>query len=1133
MGWEDAPIIQAAPKRESWEDAPIIQAAPKRVAKTTFEAFQAGLQGSSGGLAVRGKLPDIELDEANSAWYDRLARGVGGLVGDLPIGTLGFFGGSAIGGAAGTAVPVVGNAAGAVVGAGFGSMALPAAVRESYMQAYTKGEIINGGDFLNRVSIILKQSVKEGTVGAATFGAGRYVAAPISAALPAMSAVNQGIARTAITTGVEAGTATVSAAALEGQLPDLQDFADNAALILFMKGTAATPGAVKSVSNGLANIYRKTGKTPVEVAADIRANPTIADDLATVAQKVLQPEAAEPLPKGNPVDAITDAQVSHSNLPEAYRDMAARMSATEGMPTEKLKAIVNKPFADVPDVKLPEGLNLKYFENFDDMKAFDARIAEVMKNEINVQRGGTQKWAETVAKGEELLRTAAGQEAVNLLHREVGTADVAHTMYARGALMLKALSDAKEAADAYQRASSEQKPQLLASALEAANKAASLKSYYTGALAEAGRTLKFAQYYKDAKAQADTMARIFESFDGKNPDALIRDIANAGTLIEAQTLMDGIAKPDGFAKYMDYRRSGLMSGYLTIARNTFGGSLMLGKAVAVDAYSALTSRLTPGAETVPMTKAVGRLVGYSMALGTMWTEAARAFREGDTYFQGVKNIGSVAWEGSVNISGGVRPLAVSKEGGLIEKGVYYQAKTVFGANTLVDGLIRNFGYYGDMYARASTEAIKAGLSPNSKQFLDFVRERVRNPSESDIAAATRASAEAAFATDAGPILTKIHRTLGDWRYLKAIVPFVNVPGKMLEAGSRLSPFAPLVKSWRDDVAAGGERAAKAHAEAALGRIAWATTVNLALDGAITGYGPPEPEKRALWLESNQPYSIKLNGEWYNYGQTLQPFGPMLGLAADVIGLYEFMDAEEQDRISKAAFLTFKNFVGNATMLQGLADFFSVFTDEGSAMKFIRNFTASNLPAAGLLGNVGAATDPYQREVESMLDAVKARIPMVRETLNPKRSRVTGEPIPESDRLALGVIPAKSVPVNTDKIATEVARLGIGVAKLPDYIELPAGKDARLGKVELTQEEKDKWAKESGNWAYFLLDATVNSTEWDTLPDQVQRIIVKNSFEKAREISRKTLLSPERLETEFKRIGEGIERNFSQTKPLPQ
>lgn len=266
MGWQDAPIVQAAPKREAWEDAPVVFPNSPRAASGIGEAIQAGYQGSAAGYAIRGKLPDIQLDPTNSAWYERLAAGATQLAVEFPLMVAGGIGGAAAGGAAGSAVPVVGNAVGALIGGGAGAFALPAAIRESYVQAYSKGEIVNTADFLNRTAIVLQHTGKEALIGAATAGAGKLARVGAEAAGLGVKATGAAVLT------AEAGTLTVAPALMEGRLPEPQDFTDAAILLVGLKGVGVA-------SRKLATIYAKTGKTPTDVMADAAKDPTIIEDL--------------------------------------------------------------------------------------------------------------------------------------------------------------------------------------------------------------------------------------------------------------------------------------------------------------------------------------------------------------------------------------------------------------------------------------------------------------------------------------------------------------------------------------------------------------------------------------------------------------------------------------------------------------------------------------------------------------------------------------------------------------------------------------------------------------------------------------------------------------------------------------
>lgn len=324
MGWEDAPIVGAAPKREAWESAPVVYQAQKRIASGIPDAIEAGYQGSLAGLVDRGRLPDIQLDPTNSKWYERLAAGASQLFHETPEMLAGSMAGGAVGSVAG---PI-----GSLLGAGAGAFAIPAAIRESYIQAYSKGEIVDSADFLNRAAIVLKHTGKEALVGAATAGAGKL------AGLGA-EALNLGSKATAATVlGAEGATLVVTPALLEGRLPEPQDFMDAAILLVGLKGVGVA-------SRKLQDIYTSTGKTPTEVLADAKADPTIIEDLKTEAPAVdvlsdKPATAAKSEPAYDPearvsvqaFDAETGAMAETSmTAREALADNAKRREQMEGL----------------------------------------------------------------------------------------------------------------------------------------------------------------------------------------------------------------------------------------------------------------------------------------------------------------------------------------------------------------------------------------------------------------------------------------------------------------------------------------------------------------------------------------------------------------------------------------------------------------------------------------------------------------------------------------------------------------------------------------------------------------------------------------------------------------------------------
>lgn len=254
-------------------------ASPTRQGHGVVDAWRAGWQGSSTALILNERLPDIELDPQHAKWYEKLTSGAGQMAGDLPA----MVAGGALAGLAG-----IETGPGAVVAAGAGAFAVPTAIRTSLIQAYSKGQVRNASDFLTRASIVVKETAKDAALGGLTSGtglaAGKF-AAPLG--------------RTAsriIAGGSEVTVLTVAPAALEGRLPEPEDFSNAALLMAGMHGAHYVAGK-------LGTIYAKTGIPPLRVAADAKSNPTILADLTERA--TLGTEASHKSVQGNPPDTGT------------------------------------------------------------------------------------------------------------------------------------------------------------------------------------------------------------------------------------------------------------------------------------------------------------------------------------------------------------------------------------------------------------------------------------------------------------------------------------------------------------------------------------------------------------------------------------------------------------------------------------------------------------------------------------------------------------------------------------------------------------------------------------------------------------------------------------------------------------
>lgn len=242
-----------------------------REAHSFHDAIEAGFQMSVSGLIKRGAKPDVVLPEDAPMFY-RIASQVSGLAGDIPAM---IAGGAAAGAAAAPAAAAAGAATGGVgapivegAAVGYGSFALPSAIRKVLMDHYEKGDVKNFNEFWERAAATFIEANKQGLVGAATGGVGKAVG--IGA-----KAVGFGAAtKTTAQLTSEVATMTTLGKAIEGETPQPQDFIDAAILVGGMHGAGV-------VSSKLRGIYAKTGVKPSEIAQRAQEDPLIKQDLLT------------------------------------------------------------------------------------------------------------------------------------------------------------------------------------------------------------------------------------------------------------------------------------------------------------------------------------------------------------------------------------------------------------------------------------------------------------------------------------------------------------------------------------------------------------------------------------------------------------------------------------------------------------------------------------------------------------------------------------------------------------------------------------------------------------------------------------------------------------------------------------
>lgn len=330
-----------------------------------LEAISAGLQVSVPSLLKRAyKGQDIRPDTVvpeHADTYLKVASGIATVVGDVPATIAGYIGGKVVGaplsGAVSGGNPVA-TAIGSEISAQFGANAAPEFLRTALMEYYSRGEMQRKEEFTDVLATTLLKTIKAGSVGVLTFGAGKAVKAGGEAISDVASAVAAGAGQTVSTgftqglsksvgaakTATEIVTMTTAAKALEGELPNFEDFTTSAAIIgtigTVAAGVSYSPKAVKK----LQNIYAKTGVRPEQVAEDAATNPALKIELLSNSDQIPKQYSVdgkpllmstfdkEPVVKAD-VEPIKPSKPLSPNLSKIKE---VSESTPEGMTSEKL-----------------------------------------------------------------------------------------------------------------------------------------------------------------------------------------------------------------------------------------------------------------------------------------------------------------------------------------------------------------------------------------------------------------------------------------------------------------------------------------------------------------------------------------------------------------------------------------------------------------------------------------------------------------------------------------------------------------------------------------------------------------------------------------------------------------------------
>lgn len=353
-------------------------------------------------------------------------------------------------------------------------------------------------------------------------------------------------------------------------------------------------------------------------------------------------------------------------------------------------------------------------------------------------------------------------------------------------------------------------------------------------------------------------------------------------------------------------------------------------------------------------------------------------------------------------------------------------------------------------------------------------ELLRAPSPEMTKQADAAARYYTFQKELGTAGRSVQQLANEAPGLKIILPFVRTPINLLKFAGERSVFAPIMSEVRGALRQGGRARDEALARITLGSGISTAAVMAAMDGKVTGGGPTDPGERAALLQSGwQPYSVRLGDQWVSY-QRFDPTSMLIGAAADFAEIGAFADTQERDAFALNLSMAVAKNVTSKTWLSGLSDFFDALSDPERFGPAWSRRLAGSAAVPAIAAQAAQAIDPHLRDARTILDAVKARVPVVSEGL-PVRRNVWGEPIKRGASVGPDLIsPIYSSPISSDPVKQEVARLRVPLSMPKRFMRVDGNR------VDLNPQQFDELVQLSGQPAKSYLDGFVRSRDWQLM-----------------------------------------------------
>lgn len=417
----------------------------------------------------------------------------------------------------------------------------------------------------------------------------------------------------------------------------------------------------------------------------------------------------------------------------------------------------------------------------------------------------------------------------------------------------------------------------------------------------------------------------------------------------------------------------------------------------------------------------------------------------------------------------------------------------------IDRGFKTINRRGALYAQELEAAKNAGRA--------FDIQNVNLPTKEMWDKAVQVSEYVTFQNDLGKMGKMLQSGVAATGIGELYFPFLKTPINLAKYSWNNTPGLQLASGrlW-NEIKAGGEAADLAMGRLTISNMFGFYISELVKSDMITGSGPADPDLRAAWLATHEPYSWRVGDRWIPYA----PVGPIaqsVGMVADYTQIMAGLSKVQLEQGAQAIMMSVERNLGENSWFRNLTDLTSAVKELGKSdtqVKGAVDVATKPFLTMATGGQAGAvvrhAMDPETREARGMMDLYMSEQPGWSVTVPLGRDGYGDKIVPPmaiGGRWASPLNPVKVSEKPKDRMRVEGDRLKV---KLPYFGDSIGGsthefdlKEPQAGDkipVGITKVQKDEWQQIYGNYLEhpkFGMNALMDSPEYQNGSDAYKRV----------------------------------------------